>query len=81
MWYNLKSIKENLIEFTFYEKLNIWLEEVIMEIKKCSNCGSFITSESTLCSSCANKANYDMTLLKNYFDNGCICRYKSANNT
>ena len=39
-----------------------------MEIKKCSNCGSFITSEATLCSSCANKANYDMTLLKNYFD-------------
>ncbi len=39
-----------------------------MEIKKCPNCGSFITSDATLCSSCANKANYDKTLLKNYFD-------------
>ena len=39
-----------------------------MKIKKCANCGSFITSETTLCGSCANKANYDMTLLKNYFD-------------
>lgn len=39
-----------------------------MKIKKCANCGSFITSEANLCSSCANKANYDMTLLKNYFD-------------
>ena len=39
-----------------------------MEIKKCSNCGSFITSDATLCSSCTNKANYDRTLLKNYFD-------------
>lgn len=39
-----------------------------MEIKKCTNCGAFITNGATLCDSCSHKANYDMTLLKNYFD-------------
>lgn len=39
-----------------------------MEIKKCANCGSFITTDATVCDSCLNKSSYDMTLLKNYFD-------------
>lgn len=39
-----------------------------MEIKKCINCGSFISSESTLCTQCANKITYENTVLKNYFD-------------
>ena len=39
-----------------------------MEIKKCTNCGAFITTEATICGSCLNKSTYDMTLLKNYFD-------------
>ena len=39
-----------------------------MEIKKCTSCGAFITTEETICDSCKNKMNYDMTLLKNYFD-------------
>ena len=39
-----------------------------MEIKKCINCGSFISTESTLCTKCANKITYENTVLKNYFD-------------
>lgn len=39
-----------------------------MEIKKCINCGSFISSENTLCTKCANKITYENTVLKNYFD-------------
>lgn len=39
-----------------------------MEIKKCANCGAFITTEGNLCNTCLNKARYDNTLLKNYFD-------------
>ena len=39
-----------------------------MEIKKCLNCGSFISSESTLCEKCSNKITYENTVLKNYFD-------------
>ncbi len=39
-----------------------------MEIKKCASCGSFITSGATICATCANKASYEKTLLKNYFD-------------
>lgn len=39
-----------------------------MEIKRCTNCGSFITSEESICSKCINKASFDQTLLKNFFD-------------
>ena len=39
-----------------------------MEIKKCTKCGAFITTGADLCETCANKATYNMTLLKNYFD-------------
>lgn len=39
-----------------------------MEIKKCSNCGAFTTSESNLCHTCENKLTYNNTLLKNYFE-------------
>ena len=39
-----------------------------MEIKKCINCGSFISSDATLCSTCANKITYENTVLKNFFD-------------
>ncbi len=39
-----------------------------MKINKCSKCGSFITTDSTICESCLSKQDYDMTLLKNYFD-------------
>jgi len=39
-----------------------------MEIKKCICCGSFITSDASLCVTCANKKMYDSTVLKNYFD-------------
>lgn len=39
-----------------------------MEIKKCINCGSFISSDATLCNTCANKITYENTVLKNFFD-------------
>ena len=39
-----------------------------MVIKKCISCGSFISSEATLCEKCANKITYENTVLKNYFD-------------
>ncbi len=39
-----------------------------MEIKKCTNCGAFITTDANLCDTCANKTNYDMTLLKDFFN-------------
>lgn len=39
-----------------------------MEIKRCSNCGSFTTAESGLCDICTNKLKYSNTVLKNYFD-------------
>lgn len=39
-----------------------------MEIKKCASCGSFISSGATICTTCANKASFNNTLLKNYFD-------------
>lgn len=42
-----------------------------MVIKKCINCGSFISSENTLCTTCANKLTYENTVLKNYFDENC----------
>lgn len=39
-----------------------------MELKKCINCGDFISSNSNLCSSCATKLAYGKTILKGYFD-------------
>lgn len=39
-----------------------------MDIKRCSNCGSFTTSESSLCNVCARALNYDKTILKGYFE-------------
>lgn len=39
-----------------------------MEVKKCVNCGVFITTDDNLCTSCANKVSYDKTLLKNYLN-------------
>ena len=39
-----------------------------MDIKRCSNCGSFTTSENGLCDTCANKLKYSNTILKNYFE-------------
>ena len=39
-----------------------------MEIKKCINCGSFITTNASLCTTCANKITYENTVLKNFFD-------------
>ena len=41
-----------------------------MELKKCKNCGAFISSEAEFCSSCANNLSYNQTILKGYFDNG-----------
>jgi len=40
-----------------------------MEIKKCKNCGAFITSEQEYCSTCVNMLSYNKTILKGYFDN------------
>lgn len=39
-----------------------------MDIKRCSNCGSFTTAESGLCDVCANKLKFSNTVLKNYFE-------------
>ena len=39
-----------------------------MEIKKCINCGCFITTNASLCVTCANKKQYNSTVLKNFFD-------------
>ena len=39
-----------------------------MELGKCARCGSFITSNSTYCTTCASKITYEKTLLKNYFE-------------
>ena len=43
-----------------------------MELKKCKNCGAFISSEAEFCSSCANNLSYNQTILKGYFDGGAI---------
>ncbi len=39
-----------------------------MELRKCVNCGCFITTEESLCTTCANKKTYENTVLKTYFD-------------
>ena len=41
-----------------------------MVLKKCRNCGAFISSDEEVCSSCANNYDYNKTILKGYFDNG-----------
>ncbi|MBR6252895.1 MAG: hypothetical protein IKR04_03550 [Clostridia bacterium] len=41
-----------------------------MVLKKCRNCGAFISSDAEFCSSCANNYDYNKTILKGYFDNG-----------
>ena len=38
-----------------------------MELKKCKNCGAFISSESDYCSTCENTLSYNRTILKGYF--------------
>jgi len=40
-----------------------------MVLKKCLNCGAFISSDAEFCSSCANNYDYNKTILKGYFDN------------
>ena len=39
-----------------------------MELRRCKNCGSFTTSEDSLCDVCANKLKYNNTVLKSYFE-------------
>ena len=39
-----------------------------MVLKKCLNCGAFISSDAEFCSSCANNYDYNKTILKGYFD-------------
>lgn len=39
-----------------------------MELKKCKNCGAFISSEADFCSTCENTLSYNRTILKGYFD-------------
>ena len=40
-----------------------------MELKKCKNCGAFITSDQEYCTTCVNMLSYNKTILKGYFDN------------
>lgn len=44
-----------------------------MELKKCKNCGAFITSDADLCTTCANSLRYNQTILKGYFEEGISC--------
>lgn len=39
-----------------------------MEFKKCSRCGCFFVSNNDICSKCSPKDEYEITQLKNYFD-------------
>lgn len=39
-----------------------------MMIKKCLNCGSFTTSEGSLCDNCAKELKFNTTLLNSYFE-------------
>ncbi len=39
-----------------------------MELRKCKNCGAFISSEDDFCTSCANTLSYNHTILKGFFD-------------
>ena len=39
-----------------------------MVLRKCLNCGAFISSDAEFCSSCANNYDYNKTILKGYFD-------------
>lgn len=40
-----------------------------MEFKKCSRCGSFYLSGNTVCENCAPKDTFELSKLRNYFDN------------
>ena len=40
-----------------------------MEIKKCSRCGSFYTSDAQVCQNCMPKDKQDMVKLQGYIDN------------
>ena len=38
-----------------------------MELKKCKNCGAFISSEADFCTTCENTLSYNRTILKGFF--------------
>lgn len=40
-----------------------------MELKKCERCGCFFMSNNSVCPSCQPKDIYEMSKLKNYFEN------------
>lgn len=40
-----------------------------MEFKKCERCGCFFISEDNVCQNCAPKDRFEMSKLKNYFEN------------
>lgn len=39
-----------------------------MNIKRCTNCGSFTTSDNSICDVCVNKLKYNTTVLNSYFE-------------
>lgn len=49
-----------------------------MELKKCKNCGAFISSDVEFCSTCTNTLSYNKTILKGYFDSGITANSVSA---
>ena len=40
-----------------------------MELKKCNRCGCFYMSDADICQNCMPKDRYEITKLKNYFEN------------
>ncbi|MBO5478171.1 MAG: hypothetical protein J6A04_00330 [Clostridia bacterium] len=40
-----------------------------MEFKKCERCGCFYLSETAVCENCMPKDNFELSKLRNYFDN------------
>lgn len=40
-----------------------------MEFKKCNRCGCFYLSEDDVCQNCMPKDRFEITKLKNYFEN------------
>ncbi len=49
-----------------------------MELKKCKNCGAFISSENDFCNACSNNLSYSRTILKDYFDNTNAADFSSV---
>ena len=50
-----------------------------MEFKKCKRCGCFFVSNNDICGKCSPKDEYEITKLKNYFEENNSCRFFRRN--